>query len=239
MATRSTTAPTQYRNDVFSALSHPRRRTALRVLDRLDGATYDELATRVAAAESDTAPAEVTSDETERVKRRLVHGHLPKLINAGLVTDVDGTVAATEHPAFRDPAITAMLERDASDPDAVLSCLADERRRIVVATLVERDEQMDLADLAAAVADERRDGADRDDDAEGNSGDDQPPDAAEKLRIELHHAHLPKLDAARLVRYDADAETVTLDGHPDLNEAWLESRGGPSGDRRDATEIPL
>lgn len=74
--------------------------------------------------------------------------------------------------------------------DDLLTSLADWRRRAVLRHLAARDDAgpVVIEAVAAAVA----------------------PDAAdeERLRVRLHHRHLPALDDAGLVEYDPASRTV-------------------------------
>lgn len=82
--------------------------------------------------------------------------------------------------------------------------LADEQRRRVVAALDRVSTPTGIEALAASVV------AGAEDDPE-----DVPDDRVERLAIELHHRHLPKLADAGLVAYDAEAhqvESVAVDG---------------------------
>jgi hypothetical protein len=75
--------------------------------------------------------------------------------------------------------------------------LSDARCRTVLSTL-DRDGPMQQARLAAAVvADER-----------GVSVEAVPDSDAERVLCELYHLHLPKLDRAGLLRYDAERKRV-------------------------------
>lgn len=90
-------------------------------------------------------------------------------------------------------------------PPSVFDALADRRRRIVLAELSERDRPVPIGDLAAAVAD-----------AEGVAD----PDT-DRVRLSLHHVHLPLLVDAGLIDRDREAGTVSAAAHPALEGAWL------------------
>lgn len=68
--------------------------------------------------------------------------------------------------------------------------LSSRRRRVVLDVLADRPDGVDLADLATLVA--GRGGTDDDD----------------RVRLTLHHAHLPKLDAHGVVEYDRESNRV-------------------------------
>lgn len=77
-----------------------------------------------------------------------------------------------------------------STADTVLRALADERRRAVLGVLEEREDPVDVERVASALGD-RVDGD------------------VETTVEQLHHTHLPKLEAAGLVRYDPVAGRVS------------------------------
>lgn len=74
--------------------------------------------------------------------------------------------------------------------------LSAERRRLVIDVLATRDTPVELADVARTVAArEDEDGAD--DEA-----------TIEPVEISLHHVHLPAMDAAGVIDYDAETNRV-------------------------------
>jgi len=68
--------------------------------------------------------------------------------------------------------------------------LADERRRIAIEVLNDRSTPVELGALSRAVA-EREDGPDPTDE-----------ETLERLRVTLHHVHLPILNEADVITYD-------------------------------------
>ncbi|RXK51542.1 DUF7344 domain-containing protein [Halorientalis pallida] len=74
--------------------------------------------------------------------------------------------------------------------------LADERRRTLLSILEAPPVPRRLDDLAAAVATAEAD------------GDVPAPEAAESVRIALHHCHLPMLSELGLLDYDPDARRI-------------------------------
>jgi hypothetical protein len=74
--------------------------------------------------------------------------------------------------------------------------LASERRRTVLAILDERPGPIDLDELAEAVV------------TRGRDADTPGERERERTAVELHHAHLPKMDALGVVDYDPDANRV-------------------------------
>lgn len=199
------TAVEHTQSGVLTALADQRRRTTLSLLGRLDAPGIEELATELAAEEAETLPSQVSPTEVERAQVALEHTILPKLTEENLVAREDGRVTTTSHPALEDPTVAMLVESDADEWDDVLAALADARRCVVLAAVHAADGPTDRSTLAAEVSD--------------LLAGDVSPGAVER---ELHHMHIPALEAAGLLTFDAEAETVSYDGHPVVAEAWLE-----------------
>ncbi len=211
MSTLERSVEKSSRTSVVGALASARRRHALAaVMDRSAPVGERDLATLVAAAEQCKPLVAVTREETRAVRTDLRHVHVPALADAGLVEydPDDGTVAASDHPALGDAWLRRIVETNADGWSAVLDCLADDRRRVVLAVLAVHDGPMDRRALAREVAA-------RDPDADGSA-------AVRDVLGSLHHVHLPKLVDAGLVECDDIAETVTYRGHPDVDARWFD-----------------
>jgi len=171
---------------VLQSLADRRRRAALTQLLAARGSTpVDILATRVAAAEPGGKP--VDAERRRDVALDLRHVHLPHLDAVGLIDLSDDGAIATERAARFERALG--LADGVADPDAAIDALADHRRRAVLRHVASNDGAMDLDALATRIAAES--GADRD-----------------AAAIELHHSHLPKLDDAGFLAYDAGDHRV-------------------------------
>lgn len=84
--------------------------------------------------------------------------------------------------------------------DVLYRILSDRRRRDVLYHLNEREERVELADLAQAVA-------------VRETGSEEGSVSATDLRrvhVSLYHAHVPKLAAANAVAFDRSERTVAL-----------------------------
>lgn len=79
---------------------------------------------------------------------------------------------------------------DAQSIDSAHALLGDALRRAVVEVVTEREPPIDLTDLARTIAE-------RDADRTGR-----------EIAISLHHVHLPKLNHATVIDYDAATRTV-------------------------------
>ncbi len=69
----------------FAVLAHPRRRYLLYTLSEKPQWSLRELATKVAAWELDIPEETVTADERNQVYVSLLHAHVPKLVDYGVV----------------------------------------------------------------------------------------------------------------------------------------------------------
>lgn len=74
--------------------------------------------------------------------------------------------------------------------------LASERRRLLLTVLENRESTATLDDLAAAIAD-------RENEREMANG-----EAVERVKLTLHHNHLPKLDEHDVVDYHPESHRI-------------------------------
>ncbi|MFB6130573.1 MAG: hypothetical protein ABEJ28_07110 [Salinigranum sp.] len=190
---------------VFDALSHGRRRTILAVLRERGApvarnALVEDIATR-------------EREDTGTVLTTLVHVHLPKLEDAGLVRcGPDDEIGLPEDSLVRSQGFGDLLEAAAAFESDV-SLFADRRRRELLAELIDRGEPMGVEELALVLR-ANASGTPEEADAGCVAG-------ADEVRVSLHHVHLPKLDAAGVVDYDHERGTVTYRGLPSFYESWL------------------
>lgn len=144
-------------------------------------------------------PARALSREETHVELR--HVHLPKLADADLVTwDVDeATVVETATPATDERTFDRGVS-EGDEWDDVLAHDPDGRRRSVLTILESRGGSLGRADLAHEVAAREADG-------------EPSTETVEEVLVTLHHVHLPKLEAAGLVEYDAAEGTASSTDH--------------------------
>lgn len=84
------------------------------------------------------------------------------------------------------------------DFDAVLELCQHEHRRIVLRTLADERRSMTVAELAEAI----------DDHLQGPATREVPEEAPARIRIGLHHRHLPRLETVDVVEYDDERNVV-------------------------------
>lgn len=175
-------------------LTRFRLRLLSALLDRSGPTTARELAEELARSPPSGEPG---GRSLQSVWIRLHHVHLPKLAEEGLVAwnESEGIVMATDHPALDRDRVRRTLD-EADESDELEPTVRHERRRRVLSVLETGTEPLALASLARVVAVRE---AERIPSSE----------TVREVQIALHHVHLPALERAGLVEYEADAGTVT------------------------------
>lgn len=207
----SSTPATGRTTTAFDVLADPRRRYLLSTLqDRSDPLALETLATEVTVAEQDSQI--VTDDQVRPVHVELVHSHVPRLLDVGLLTEVtDGTdggrrtLTLADHPLLEIDWVTRLLENPAVGPacdedelNRTLEVLVPVRRRAICLVLARRRDDLTVADLAATLVTAR-------DDAELVDGDES------QVETRLVHDDLPALADAGLLEYDRGSGRVVLE----------------------------
>jgi hypothetical protein len=205
---------------IASVADRTRRQALLALQDRREPVDTASLATHVAAAVTGEDLVDVTRGDRDAFHVTLVHSHLPRLDEVGLVdwNRDEERVTATDHPAFDDPRFRQLLdvtpavgdaeECAAADWDAVLRAIQPTRRRLALATLADADHLGRRALARRVVAREA-----------GVEPTSVGEDDLEDVLVALRHHHLPALQRAGLV--SVDGETVRYAGHPDLDQDLL------------------
>lgn len=137
-------------------------------------------------------------DARREARIYLRHVDLPKLADADLITwdEPDGTVTSVVRPPLYVSRFERTTETTDDQGEDFVEDASVERRRAVVTALESLDGPRERADLAREVAAREADG-------EPATG------AVEEVAVALHHVHLPKLERAGLLEYDADEGTVS------------------------------
>ncbi|WP_226481154.1 DUF7344 domain-containing protein [Natrinema amylolyticum] len=216
----SSPSDTELTTTALDVLAEPRRRYLLAaLLDREDTSTVDPPSTAasmsLAALATEVATSEhgcpiVTDDQCEQTHIALVHAHVPRLVDIGVLTRIDdgdaATVALADHPLLEAEWVRTLLDdptgeafaADEATLNRTLDVLHNPRRRAVCMALAMRRGTVSVSDLAAAVV--AREGDD------GTRLIDVTEDECASVITELAHDHLPALSDAGLVEYD-DAAT--------------------------------
>ncbi len=216
-------------------LSEPRRRYLLAtLLERADAApdrtprtdplSIETLATEVATTEQG-CPI-VTDDQCERTHVTLVHAHVPRLVDLGLLrrtTRGDTTmVGLADHPVLEADWVRAVLDDptgesfpgDEETLNRTLEALHAPRRRAVCAVLATRHGDVSVTELAAAIVARAN--------ADGTGDTDEGAAKETHVAESLVHEHLPVLADAGLVEYDREAGYVALaTDAPQWEVDWL------------------
>lgn len=206
----------------FDVLADANRRYLLSTLsERTDPLSLETLATEV-AAQKHGSPI-VTTEQSRTAHIELVHRHVPKLLEAGVLREVtDGEtrmVALANHPIFEAEWVAHLVANptggsrcDEPTMDRTLETLRPARRRIVCSVLARQGDALDVDDLAALVAVRENDGRLVDVD----ESDWRP------VATSLGHVHLPALADAGLVAYDRSSGTVEIAADaPQWRADWL------------------
>ncbi|OAQ51780.1 hypothetical protein HTG_15470 [Natrinema mahii] len=216
-------------------LADPHRRALLSVLRDHEGQSptvataaqpampIADLATEVAAVERGTPI--VPDAHCERLRIELVHRHVPRLLDRGVLSrDAEGdepTVSLTAHPILDLEWVGSLLDDPTGDAipldeetlTRTLEALREPRRLTVCTELANRDGSIAVDDLAAGVLVR-----------EGEA--DRPADVTDSRRTavatELAHKQLPALAAAGLVTHDDESGRAALETDaPHWDVDWL------------------
>lgn len=182
--------PKGQRTRLTERLTPDRWRVLAVLRDRSAPVPVRELAAALAASPDEDRTADV-------VQCRLRHVDLPKLAAAELVVwdESEGTVEPADHPALEDERCRrAIGAPDSWDP--TVRAGASERRRTTLALVESGNGSTDRTTLAYEVA-------------ICEQGGEVCSEAVDDVAAALHHVHLPKLDHAGLLEYEADDGTVT------------------------------
>ncbi|WP_440769385.1 DUF7344 domain-containing protein [Natronorubrum sp. DTA28] len=213
---------TERTTTAFDVLADSGRRRVLSTLLEQDGAlSLETLATDVAVREHGSPI--VTEAQSRTVHIELVHNHVPRLLDCGVLREVgdDETrrVALADHPILEAEWVTRLLDPPTNGPehdegmlDQTLEAFQPARRRIACAVLSRHDESLPVADLAAMLV-AREEDTRLVDVSETDRG---------PVETTLAHNHLPALADVGLVEYDASSETVALaTDAPQWRANWL------------------
>lgn len=196
--------------ELFDVLTDGTRRRIIRIVRGQSGSiTEQQLLDRLTSdTDSDLEPE--TGQTSQFIP--LYHVHLPKLAEAGIVEwDRSAeTVTATEHPVSE---IDRLEQRISSKGwGSIASALADTRRRQALSIIESASDRITYEELTNELRRRETSGQ--------NSN-------RQELRMQLHHHHLPKLEAVGLVEYDHDESVVSYRGPATLRSVLPEAAEDP------------
>lgn len=180
----------------YEVLRDPRRVRLLEILEERSEAGSTPSPTELAAAllEHERGDGD-GSEETLRQELRvsLLHNHLPRLADHGIVEwDRDRNVVELRDETPVPPASLSTLLEAAEDERALLERVTHPLRLRLVDDLVESNRPLSVEQLASAVVSRN-----------GTVG-------MERAKIALHHSHVPALEEAGVLEYDADSGLVSI-----------------------------
>ncbi|THE64672.1 ArsR family transcriptional regulator [Salinadaptatus halalkaliphilus] len=175
--------------DRYEVLCHPRR---LRLLECLEEDRYRPLS----AVTTDLLEREGASSSDGRkrheVRCSLVHNHLPRLDAHDIITwDIETGIALADGLPICPSTITGLLEAD-DELEDYIEQVVDPVRIALLNQLADHDGPVSIESLAATLASRERS---------------LPADTG-RVKIRLHHMHLPALAAIDLLGYDRDTKQV-------------------------------
>ncbi|ELY58772.1 DUF7344 domain-containing protein [Natronolimnohabitans innermongolicus] len=181
--------------ECYDVFRHPRR---IRVLEILG--THR---TRLSLAELTTAIIEretggvSTGKARHEIRTSLVHNHLPRLADAGLLEfDADTGAELVDESPVHPADLSGLLDLCAGpDGQALLEAIVHPVRIRIVSMLSAATNPVSVDQFAAKLA---------------ASSVDSLTDA-ERAKLKLHHAHLPRLADAGILEFDADSGLVVAD----------------------------
>ncbi|AFO59102.1 helix-turn-helix transcriptional regulator [Natrinema sp. J7-2] len=180
------TVPTE----CYEILRHPRR---LRVLEVL-GCRQ----TRLALSELTTALIEDSTGSNGRtrhdVRTTLVHNHLPRLEDYGIVDWTDDGVALVDEPPVHPADLSVLLDLcESENAQTLLETLVDPVRMRLLSVLEAGDRPLSLEHLAERLS-------------ACESG---PFADVERATVALHHSHLPAMADIGVISYEQESRLVT------------------------------
>ncbi|WP_137289756.1 DUF7344 domain-containing protein [Natronorubrum halophilum] len=224
---------TERTTTAFDVLAAPHRRYLLSILyerrhssdstpsPQSRAIAIETLATEIAVREHGSPI--VTEDQSRDIQIRLLHHHVPRLLDVGLVTEHTGgdarALALADHPILESEGVTTLLENPTGEAvstetelNRTLEALQPARCRLACDILSRRDGDLAVTDLAVMIA--------------ARENDCRLVDVTETewkpITTTLVHNHVPALADAGLVEYDRSTESVAITADaPQWQADWL------------------
>ena len=180
--------------ECYEVLRSPRRLRVLEVLGRRG--------TRLPPAELTTALLDrmesdrPTGQARHEVRLSLVHNHLPRLEDAGIVDWTDAGVALVDVPPVHPADLSVFLDVCGGDhAEELLETLVDPVRMRILSVLEDGDSPLSLEQLATRLS--------------ADAG--EPFCDADRAAVALHHTHLPAMADVGVISYDRASKSITRD----------------------------
>ncbi|KDE58888.1 hypothetical protein EL22_01610 [Halostagnicola sp. A56] len=186
-------------SECYDVLRHPRRLRVLEVLGGYDRAvSLAELATEVRRRNASAGQDRPTERE---IRTSLVHAHLPKLADYGVI-EWDGETASIGSNAPIPPMnVASLLEACSSADERALETIVHPVRMPLLRTLQERGRPCSIAVLASQLTTLRA----------------SPISDTETAAIALHHSHLPALADVGAIEYEDGWVRTTTESIPTMH----------------------
>lgn len=172
----------------YEILRHPRRVRLLEVLFTQSRLSVRELTTELIEREAPDAPI---GQARHDIRVTLVHNHLPRLADYGLIEWDDDSVELVDEPLLCPTTLSTLLET-AVDEKQLLERVVDPARLGLLKVVADHDRPQSLEQLASTLA----------------AREPALPSDTRQVKIALHHSHLPALDEVDVLAYDHRSQLI-------------------------------
>ncbi len=178
--------------ECYEILRHPRRLRTLEILgSRQTRLSLSELTTALVERMDSDIP---TGQARHDVRVSLVHNHLPRLEDAGIVDWTDAGIELVDEPPVRPTDLSIFLEVCEDENAAeLLRILVDPVRMQILSVLEDGDRPLSLEQLATQLS--------------ACTG--GPFCDGDRAAVALHHSHLPAMADIGVISYDHDTKLIT------------------------------
>ena len=176
--------------DQYDIFRHPRRVRLLEILSTDSQLSLTELTTELIDREAPDVP---TGQARHDIRITLIHNHLPRLEEYGLVEWGHEEVELVDEPLLCPAALSALLETETeTDERQLLERVVEPVRLRLLEVVADDDGGRSLEELASTLA----------------TRETTLPSDPQQAKIALHHSHLPALDEVDVLDYDHEAKRV-------------------------------
>ncbi|SDC80973.1 transcriptional regulator [Natrinema hispanicum] len=178
--------------ECYEILRHPRRLRVLEILgSRQTRLSLSDLTTALIDRMDSDIP---TGQARHDVRISLVHNHLPRLEDAGIIDWADTGIALVDEPPVRPTDLSIFLEAcEDENAEKLLETLVDPVRMRILSVLEANDRPLSLEQLATQLS--------------ACTG--GPFCDGDRAAIALHHSHLPAMADVGVISYDHDSKLIT------------------------------